>query len=571
MNHIHRVSKLTCLCAALSLLLSLPTMADTVQYAGSLMDGGKPADGVFDLRMQLYSAAQGGESMGEAITLYGVTVENGRFSVPVQLSRPLPKQGSIWLEAQLKAPDGGGFQALQGRQEIQSALGGGICWDTAGNIGLSTGILGANDAGVPLIALRNSTTNLYLRRDGGIEQGNSAATALSSVALGDFAIAGAVNSFAAGKASIAAAHTFSTVFSDGQSGSMTSTAANQFLIRAQNGVAINTNAPLGTLTVRRGGSAGVAVPSASSITAESDASNYLSLLSPATTTERGILFGDTTSSANGGILFNPVAPGLTNPDGLTFRTGGNVDRMKITNTGQLLLNQQADPPNADVSLRSASGGNTDFFMNLRSNNGNLGVLRVTEVGANFQVQAETGDLLLFTNTTGKYIRTNDRLGVSRPPAANALEVEGNASKTTATAWLANSDRRIKQDIRPIDGALSTIRQVQPVSFQYTAAYRAEHPSITTQRYYNVIAQDFAKVFPDAVQRSGEHLPGAVKSKDTEILQVDTYPATITAIAAIQELDVANEVQDGELDALKRENAYLRQRLDALEQLIRAQR
>jgi len=35
--------------------------------------------------------------------------------------------------------------------------------------------------------------------------------------------------------------------------------------------------------------------------------------------------------------------------------------------------------------------------------------------------------------------------------------------------------------------------------------------------------------------------------------------------------VANELQDGELDALKRENAQLRQRLDALEQLIRAQR
>lgn len=570
MNHVHRVSKLTCLCAALSLLVSLPTMAETVQYAGSLMDGGKPADGVFDLRMQLYSAEQGGASMGEAITLYGVTVENGRFSVPVQLSQPLPKQGSVWLEAQLKAPDGGGFQALQGRQEIQSARGGGICWDTLGNSGLSEGILGSNDAGVSLVALRNSTTNLYLRRNGGIEQGNSAATALSSVALGDFAQAGAVNSFAAGKATITAAHTFSTVFSDGQSGSMTSTAANQFLIRAQNGVAINTNAPLGTLTVRRGGSSGVLVPSASSITAESDASNYLSLLSPATTTERGILFGDTISSANGGILFNPVAPGNTNPNGLTFRTGGNMDRLKLTSNGQLLLNQQADF-GGDVAFRSAVGSETDMRLNLRSGDNSLGSLRVTNTDANFGVIADAGDLQLLTTATGKYITTNDRFGVGRRPTTNAIEVEGNASKTTATAWLANSDRRIKQDIRPIDGALSTIRQVQPVSFEYTAAYRAEHPSITTQRYYNVIAQDFAKVFPDAVQSSGEHLPGAAKSKDTEILQVDTYPATITAIAAIQELDVANEVQDGELDALKRENAQLRQRLDALEQLIRAQR
>lgn len=571
MNQFQRVPKLTGLCAAVSLMLSLPAFAQTVQYAGSLMDGGKPADGVFDLRMQLYSAAHGGVSLGEAITLNGVTVENGRFNVPVQLSQPLPKQGSVWLEAQLKAPDGAGFQALQGRQEIKSAAGGGVCWDTEGNSGLTQGVLGANDAGVSLLALRNSTTNLYLRRNGGIEQGNSSATALSSAAFGDFAGAAAVNSFAAGKASIAAAHTFSTVFGDGQTGSMTSTAPNQFLIRAQNGVAINTNAPLGTLTVRRGGSSGVTVPSASSIATESDASNYLSLLSPATTTERGILFGDSISSANGGILFNPVAAGITNPDGLTFRTGGNVDRLKITNIGQLLLNVQSDP-GADVSFTSTSDvSSTDFRMNMRSAGGSTGVLRVSDINADVTLQANTGDLVLFTSAAGKYIRTNDRLGVARSPALNMLEVEGNASKTTATAWLANSDRRIKQDIRPIDGALNTIRQVQPVSFAYTEAYRAAHPSITTQRYYNVIAQDFANVFPDAVQRSGEHLPGKAKSDANEILQVDTYPATITAIAAIQELDVANELQDDQLATLQRENAQLRQRLDALEQLIRAQR
>lgn len=199
------------------------------------------------------------------------------------------------------------------------------------------------------------------------------------------------------------------------------------------------------------------------------------------------------------------------------------------------------------------------------------MLRVAETNADFSVQASTGDLLLQTITNGKYIRTNDRLGVRRGPATNALEVEGDASKTTATAWLANSDRRIKQDIRPVNDALNTLRRVEPVTFRYTDAYRAEHPSITAERYFNVIAQDFAKVFPDAVKRSADHLPGTAKTRDNQVLQVDTYPATITAIAAIQELDVANEVQDDELAALKLENADLRQRLDALEKLVRAQR
>ena len=567
MDTAHVCLRKTHLFAALALALATSASAETVMYKGSLQDGGKPAQGQFDLRVQLYNAAVGGLPVGAAITLYGVKVENGQFSAPLELAQPLPTQGSVWLEAQLKAP-GGGFQQLEGRQKISSTLGG-VCWETGGNAlaGVS-GILGITDNTSTLLILRNNNSNLYLRRDGGVEQGASTATAPGSVAWGNNATAAATNSFAAGRGNVAIGHTFSTVFADNSVVSpFNSTAANQFLVRAQGGFAINTDAPLGTLTVRRGGSSGVAAASASTITTETDSNNYLSLLSPPAQ-ERGILFGDTSSSANGGILFNPIGGGVTNPNGLTFRTGGNVDRMKITNSGQLLLNLQTDT--ADVSLRSASGGNT-FVMNLRSNSGNLGSLKVAETGGNVELSADSGDLLLVTNSTGKYIRTNDRLGVKRSPLANDLEVEGTASKTTATAWLANSDRRIKQDIAPLDRALETLRKVQPVSFHYTEAYRAAHPSIVDQRYFNVVAQDFAKVFPDAVKSSGEHLPGAAKTQANEILQVDTYPATITAIAAIQELDATNTLQDREVAALKRENAQLRQRLDALEQLIRTQR
>jgi len=110
-------------------------------------------------------------------------------------------------------------------------------------------------------------------------------------------------------------------------------------------------------------------------------------------------------------------------------------------------------------------------MHLRSVNGDTGALLVEEVSGDFIVRAQVGNLELRTNTVGKYILTNDRLGVRRAPLANDLEVEGTASKTTASAWLANSDRRIKQDIAPLGHALETLRKVQPVSFLYTAAHR----------------------------------------------------------------------------------------------------
>ena len=58
---------------------------------------------------------------------------------------------------------------------------------------------------------------------------------------------------------------------------------------------------------------------------------------------------------------------------------------------------------------------------------------------------------------------------------------------------------------------------------------AAHPGIKDQYYYNFIAQEFATVFPNAVQGGGEYL-----SDGSEILQLDSYDANIVAIKAIQE-------------------------------------
>ncbi len=142
-----------------------------------------------------------------------------------------------------------------------------------------------------------------------------------------------------------------------------------------------------------------------------------------------------------------------------------------------------------------------------------------------------------------------RLGVGRAPAKNTLEVEGQASKTTASGWVANSDARIKTDIRPIPSALDLLANIRPVTFRYTPDYLAAHPSVPDERYYNVIAQEFARAFPDAVTESGETLPDG-----TPILQVDTYPALITALAAIQELEAKNAALEKRLEALEQRAA-----------------
>lgn len=142
-----------------------------------------------------------------------------------------------------------------------------------------------------------------------------------------------------------------------------------------------------------------------------------------------------------------------------------------------------------------------------------------------------------------------KMGIRRAAVANALEVEGNASKSIAGAWLSNSDRRIKTDIRQLTGAVDKIDSVRLVDFRYTDQYLAAHPGIEDRRYLNVIAQEFAKVFPDHVKSSGERM-----ADGSEILQVDTYPLTIYSAAAVQELH--------------RENQELRSRLAEQEQRLR---
>jgi hypothetical protein len=148
-----------------------------------------------------------------------------------------------------------------------------------------------------------------------------------------------------------------------------------------------------------------------------------------------------------------------------------------------------------------------------------------------------------------------KVGIGRAPITHALEVEGEAYKTAAGGWFATSDRRIKEDIQPIGHALETLDRVRLVDFRYTEDYRAAHPGVADTRYLNVVAQEFAEVFPEHVRSSGEKLPDG-----SPILQVDTYPLTIYSAAAVQELHTKLKQKDADI-------AELKPRLEKLETLL----
>jgi hypothetical protein len=175
--------------------------------------------------------------------------------------------------------------------------------------------------------------------------------------------------------------------------------------------------------------------------------------------------------------------------------------------------------------------------------------------------AAQGTNLRFTTTaigglTGgvrMHISDAGNVGVGRTPAANRLEVNGNASKSTAGDWLANSDRAIKEQVRSVSNALSVIERLRPVVFRYTDEYKAKHPSVKDQDYYNYVAQEFREVFPGSVQDSG----------DDGLLQMDSHPANVYSVAAIQELHQLVQEKDCEIDQLRSEIADLRDLINKL--------
>ncbi len=218
-----------------------------------------------------------------------------------------------------------------------------------------------------------------------------------------------------------------------------------------------------------------------------------------------------------------------------FGTGG-VLAVEATTARIELLSDANNTVGSTLSLKEVdlSGAFADSWNIHRTTQGSASELRFSH-----------STLANNVGTTRMSILPTGEVGIGRTAAANELEVEGNASKSAAGDWLANSDRRIKTEVQTVTGALDTLDKVRLVSFEYTDAYKAEHAGIGDRRYLNVIAQEFAQVFPEHVQGSGEFLPDG-----SEILQVDTYPLTIYSAAAVQELRGVVNDQDARIAELE---------------------
>ena len=240
--------KRSTLCIALLLVSSFGHAAGFV-YQGTLNDGGKPAEGVYDLRLTMLDAS-GLKAIVAPVVMYNVKVSKGLFSAEVDFGIDLTQHSGLKLNAEVQQ-GGSGFVRLGDPTpfDAKSTLGG-ACWDTTGNTGVSTATLGTNAPADDLFLRMRAQGDdiLYLRgTSGGIEQNNSVASGNGAAAWNN-STALAPMSFTAGNGQTALAATNSFVYADGSAGTFGSSVPDQFLVRADGGTFINTTTTLGSNT-----------------------------------------------------------------------------------------------------------------------------------------------------------------------------------------------------------------------------------------------------------------------------------------------------------------------------------
>ena len=553
-------------------------------YRGTLNDAGKPANGRYDIRLSLLDDASA-RTIANPLTLYGVEVKAGNFSADVDFGVDLTSAPALKLKTEVGV-GGGAFVSLgePKRFDAKAALAG-ICWDTQGNSGTNPEMdfLGTKDV-QPLVFRVNNAQALFIDSNTGTPNivGGSASNTADFTKSGQTISGGGNSNQTCGPNSNAScanqtSQSYAAVtggYGNAASGSSSTVSGGNNNSASGFGSAISggtSNVASGNNSAVSGGTINTAlgmngIVSGGIVNCAGGDNSWVGGLGART--RPGNEVGDGTCPggvANSGDADGDQGTFIWNDaqNAATVSTGPN--QFLVRADGGLALNTASLGTN-DVVLkaRTAASGDANFNMVLQSATTQTAILSVSGTSGDSALISGSGDLLLQTILSGKYIRTNDRFGVKGSPVLNELEVFGNASKTTAGSWLANSDRRIKTDIQPISHALGLINQLTPVTFNYTQDYRKTHAVIGDTRYYNVIAQDFAKVFPAAVKGSGEYLPGLEKSSANEILQVDTYPALITSLSAIQELDAKAESDHARILQLQSENAALRLRLDKLE-------
>lgn len=206
-------------------------------------------------------------------------------------------------------------------------------------------------------------------------------------------------------------------------------------------------------------------------------------------------------------------------------TGAPSGAILVTNASGVAQLQR--PSTLTIDQPSATGLSSLEFRNNGTYRGAIGWSQSD--GRFFFFDGESGTNTFFVN--------NGRFGIQRDATTNALEVNGNASKSSAGDWLANSDARLKKNIVPLRGALQQLLQLQGITYEWND----NQTGITRPdgKHYGFTAQNVQAVFPELVSTDAQgYLQTAYGTYDALMLE------------AIRELHEKIQTLEKEIQQLK---------------------
>jgi hypothetical protein len=231
-----------------------------------------------------------------------------------------------------------------------------------------------------------------------------------------------------------------------------------------------------------------------------------------------------------------IAGNATNGSSLSADTSGILEiQTGSTPTTAIIVDtaQNVGIGTASPSYRFDCQNNQNATVNFRFANTNT-----VDSNSRAYVQCIAGNV---TTRLGSINADNSYLQFLPAGGSQRLYVmDGNSIgvylQTGNTSWTANSDERLKTDLKPIENAIDKVNQLRSVTGRYKTDEEGKSRSF-------LIAQDVEKVLPEAVTKGALSQTDKAYIEGEEFLGVSYTDVIPLLVAAIKELNA-------KVDALK---------------------
>jgi len=610
--------RLRTLVTALLLAACAPMVsAATLNYRGTLQDGGRPANGSYDLQLTLYSLPQGGTVVGGPLTLYAVPVHAGGFSAQADFSAGAPA-GQAWLAVSVREAGKGEFRALPVRSAV-TAEAASVCpgaWTLDGNAGNAAGdYLGTADA--QALVVKTAGQPALTIQPPGTHPGQLGPITGTTIVAGDYrnsAAQGVVGATVLGGGGTdqtdfvhanAAGADFSTVVgglgnsANGDSSIVTGGRTNVASGLGSSVAGGLTNVASGKASIVGAGEENLAAGNRAAtaggfINTASGADAFVGGGVGATASgQDAAVVGGLSSTASG--YGAAVVGGFLNATGgdFSFAAGAYAKVRDKTEAGNLGCDVGGCGDWGSFVWSDGNGASSGSYNTFQSTGPQQflihasGGVGINTPPPNNQVELTVESTLYSADYASLYLkqRTYDTgilisSGLATSTVANdptflidaynnnvsamrhllKIDGAGNAS-VSGGSWANLSDARLKRDIAPIDHALDTFLGLQGRTFEYIDPQAA---MVKPGRRIGFIAQDVEQVVPQWVVENDAGFKMLILT-GFEALSVEALrELRVEKDAEIAELRDSRDEKEGEIARLRKVVDDLSARLDRLE-------